>query len=511
MKRVDAAALWDLVAAHEGRRKAYFFFGNQYCRWDIRADCEDAGYPKKISEGWKGIWKDGFDAVVVWPLKVKDSDRGGFRRKAYFFKGLSYLRWDIRAEAIDGEAQSIPDNWKKWPDGWTKVDAVVAYSDFRLFFFSGPEYAHFEVDKNQFTWVRKIADHWPQLPSSGIDAAVNWPVRRRLSSNPLLPPAGTPVWPLDLRSGYDGITDYGKAYFFFGNQYVRYDIDKDAPDDGYPHVIERWWRARSFAVFAALADVPPNPAEDARLHDEKGNLVTGMPYPEGLPRGQAGWDLGLTITGIDALPALLKGRKLPPWLGGEKKIPHGAVNRLGICAHGRGGFVRLYAADLTVALTPRALKAGSSKVKDDLLALEPWLAPDATVLFMSCRAGGTGDGHLLLRQLSELWPGRKVVGFWTVGYIFETRMYRKGLFGRNTDAHEPGMRSTNNEGDAASMKGTKAYEDLEQEVKSRWNDLDAYPWASETSPHARVALNGTMIVDTYAAKGGWLGPPTPDP
>src|SRR5436189_127118 len=32
-----------------------------------------------------------------------------------------------------------------------------------------------------------------------------------------------------------------KAYFFRGTQYVRYDIDADKPDEGYPRTIDSGW------------------------------------------------------------------------------------------------------------------------------------------------------------------------------------------------------------------------------------------------------------------------------
>jgi len=499
MKRVDAAALWPAFS-HGGRQKAFFFFGDKYTRWDVSADCEDKGYPKKISDGWPGLWTDGIDAAVLWPATVKDADRKNQQRhKAYFFKGLSYIRWDVKADEIDGTEQLITDNWNNWPAGWTKVDAIVPYSDKRIFFFSGKQYAHFERDKNQFTYVHTIADKWPGLPADGIDAAVNWPgerewlllVRATKSSIPVVLP-----WPM--------IPEFSKAYFFFGKQYCRYDIDKDTLDKGFPHSIEHWWPARSFAVYVAL-DVPTTPDEDARLHDENGQLQLGYIYPEWTPRGQAGWDLGLNLHDIGEIATSLAGRKAPSWLGGEP-IEHGDVNRLAIMAHGYPGEVYGYGvANKTVKLTPTTVST-SGKVRDDLLAIEPWLAPDATVLLMSCRAGGYGtDGRDLLLRLSEVWPGRKVVGFWTIGYADPVKMERVTAGSSTTEA---GMRDTEEDSDAVTVEG-KAKSDFEARMQKDWDDFKRYPWASEKSLHARVAKDGKMIHDTLTVPGVGGTAPTP--
>ena len=48
-KTIDAVVEWD-------NGKAYFFRGNQYVRYDMRADRVDSGYPKPINgENWPGL------------------------------------------------------------------------------------------------------------------------------------------------------------------------------------------------------------------------------------------------------------------------------------------------------------------------------------------------------------------------------------------------------------------------------------------------------------------------
>lgn len=44
--------------ANWGNGKVYFFRGNEYIRWDIKADRADPGYPKIIDDTtWPGLWK----------------------------------------------------------------------------------------------------------------------------------------------------------------------------------------------------------------------------------------------------------------------------------------------------------------------------------------------------------------------------------------------------------------------------------------------------------------------
>src|SRR2546423_11356512 len=50
-------------------------------------------------------------------------------------------------------------------------------------------------------------------------------------------------WPGVFEDGVDAAVVWGdgKAYFFRGDQYVRYDIEQDHADDGYPLPIASCW------------------------------------------------------------------------------------------------------------------------------------------------------------------------------------------------------------------------------------------------------------------------------
>ncbi len=196
-KSIDAVVLWD-------NGKAYFFKANQYIRYDIKADRMDPGYPKPINkETWPGIPWNEIDAAVNW-------DNG----KAYFFKANQYIRYDISADRIDpGYPQPI--NNETWPGiPWNEIDAVVNWGNGKAFFFKGPQYIRYDIrtDRADPGYPKPINNKtWPGIPwMDGIDTAVNW--------------------------------GNGKAYFFTGNAYIRYDIGADRTDSGYPKPInnENW-------------------------------------------------------------------------------------------------------------------------------------------------------------------------------------------------------------------------------------------------------------------------------
>jgi hypothetical protein len=198
-KTLDAVVEWD-------NGKAYFFKGRNYVRYDIKADRTDSGYPKPLNaENWPGIpWTDGIDAVVNWG-----------NGKAYFFKGGQYVRYDIKTDRADS-GYPKPINNESWPGlPWTGgIDAVVNWGNGKAYFFKGGQYCRYDVktDRVDPGYPKSINnENWPGVPwSEGIEAAVNW--------------------------------RNGKAYFFKGDQYIRYDVKADKADPGYPKPInnENW-------------------------------------------------------------------------------------------------------------------------------------------------------------------------------------------------------------------------------------------------------------------------------
>lgn len=210
----------DEIVQNVGRvavlQKAYFFRGNEYCRYDVNADATAKGYPLKISGNWKGVWADGFDSAVAWP-----------NNKIYFFKGKEYIRYDVALDKADeGYPRNISDNW---PGVWSEgIDAVILWPTGKAYFFKGSEYIRYDIkkDKADEGYPRKIAENWPGLWTDKINSAVLW---------------------------YND-----KAYFFKGNEYIRYDVKSDKADPGYPRPIERNWKGLWETFVYDLRYVPDN-------------------------------------------------------------------------------------------------------------------------------------------------------------------------------------------------------------------------------------------------------------
>src|SRR6185437_15783948 len=67
--RVGGSEMWNSIgcALVWPNGKAYFLRGNEYVRYDIKADRPDSGYPLPIAGNWKGLSLSRVDAALVWP------------------------------------------------------------------------------------------------------------------------------------------------------------------------------------------------------------------------------------------------------------------------------------------------------------------------------------------------------------------------------------------------------------------------------------------------------------
>jgi hypothetical protein len=217
---------------------------------------------------------------------------------------------------------------------------------------------------------------------------------------------------------------------------------------------------------------------------ENAALATGksLSYPGGNLQGQAGWDVGVEFKTVPDLTTKL-GRVVQGPSGGcgihvGRRSPAKQIARLAIMAHGdQPGVVQVSGKGKQPDLTGNTV----GDVEDSLRTIGNHLQGDAIVLFMSCIAGAGTPGTFLLRRLSEIWPGRRVVGFSTTGYIHGGEQYRKG-----EACTEPGVRDT---GDRYALVGKNP--DLS--YAPLWKNLQKMPWFSEMSPNAKVVLNSRVL------------------
>lgn len=196
----------------------------------------------------------------------------------------------------------------------------------------------------------------------------------------------------------------------------------------------------------------------------------GLSYPDGTLQGQAGWDRAVKFSSPTDLNVKLD----------KMNIPRGGIGRLAIMAHGKtGGKVDIFGRDFEEQgnLNPDTVE----EIRYSLQRIGRYTQDTGSlILFFGCVAGKGERGTQLLVKLSQLWPGRSVVGFTTLGDRHPGEMGRKG----GSDCELQGMRDTDAFGDDFGSNMSQS------ELDNLWNDLAKMPWASETSPHAKVALNG---------------------
>lgn len=191
--------------------------------------------------------------------------------KVYLFVNDKYARYDRSADRLDdGYPQSVTGNWAGLSDAGFAggIDAVVNWGNGKLFFFHGIQYVRYDIaaDQADAGYPLPIGGNWPGFSEAGfadgIDAAVNWGngkafffrgtqyLRYDIASDKIdggypLPIAGN--WPGFSEAGFTGSLNAainwgnGKAFFFRAEQYLRYDILTDKTDDGYPAPIAGNW------------------------------------------------------------------------------------------------------------------------------------------------------------------------------------------------------------------------------------------------------------------------------
>ena len=251
-------------------------------------------------------------------------------------------------------------------------------------------------------------------------------------------------------------------------------------------------RRVSLSVWAANEDVQIFVCPDARLRDRGQS-----PWPWQDPvisatdktYGQAGWDVGINFSNLEDLVNKLENLIVPDYAigsGHERRIRPGELLRLAINAHGEPGV-------LFVDGTPRAsetrmpLRADTARGwhRDSLRRIGLLTPRDGTgiILLVGCEAGRGAEGTNFLLTLSRVWPNCKIVAFTNYGWAGGV-----GHMTRSSEVcTEPGMRDMPEEFHSLPKQRREAA------CGRIWNNLGRLPWASETSPNAKIVRNGRII------------------
>ncbi|MBR0798610.1 DUF4347 domain-containing protein [Bradyrhizobium jicamae] len=222
------------------------------------------------------------------------------------------------------------------------------------------------------------------------------------------------------------------------------------------------------AIWAYSYGAPGLYCEDARLLG--GGTEIRFPdggkveYPYGTDTGQAGWDVGLMFHTLGELAEKLR------TLRQDKGY---SISRLAIDVHGAPGKILADGDNKEYDSTQLI-----NKYSSQLALINMMLDPGAVVLFMGCQvASGDAGAQFLVDLSTYAFKGHQVVGFTTIGETL--RQARPGAA-----CQEPGMRDTPYDMPSAGMPGIQ----LQREKEAL-----SLPWASEISPHAKIARNGEII------------------
>jgi len=176
----------------------YAFNGNKY--WKLTETSVEPGYPRPISEGWKGL-PGNLDAAFTWT-----------NGKTYFFKGSQYWRFSEVGRMDRGYPKDFSKGFSGVPEN---VDGAMVWPvNKKIYFFKGSQYWKFDPDKSppvDVSYPRPISN-WDGIPNN-IDSAMQY-------SN-------------------------GKTYFFKNGKYYRFDDEKFSLDEDanppFPRETGFWW------------------------------------------------------------------------------------------------------------------------------------------------------------------------------------------------------------------------------------------------------------------------------
>ena len=233
------------------------------------------------------------------------------------------------------------------------------------------------------------------------------------------------------------------------------------------------------SVWADRSDVPGHVCQDARHRDEDTNIVGYDTY-----RGQAGWDMGVHYRNLADLVSQLTNTDtpahIPPGPGGTRRIQPGQIRQLAIVAHGLRGELRFDGESV-----PGITAENIARYRTELLQIRAFLYQDAVVFLMGCLAGQGSAGDRLLEILSgpAYWQPCTVVAFTTLGAQYSQSRSPGWVWQQiERNCTEPGMRITN---------------DPELPFPGTHRDYSGQnlAWASQSSPHAKVARYGRIVRD----------------
>ena len=145
--------------------KVFLFRDGRYARYDRLTNATDDGYPRSVAGNWAGLAEVGFEQ----PDSALNLEAG----KLFFFKSDSYVRYDVAADGADaGYPLRIADQWPGLGAAGfgSDVNAAINWGNGKAYFFKGDSYLRYDIVGNRADdgYPLRIADRWPGLDAAGF-------------------------------------------------------------------------------------------------------------------------------------------------------------------------------------------------------------------------------------------------------------------------------------------------------------------------------------------------------
>lgn len=276
-------------------------------------------------------------------------------RTVFFFRGGTYVRYEIDpvtgAETVNHDfyPRGVAEAWTAMPAPFTHgIDAVVNWPDGFVYFFKGSNYVRWDATNDTVDasfYPHDTASQWPALPTSfaaGMDAAINWGdgrafffkgskyVRYDIETDsvdqniyPRDIAEGWPDFPAAFKSGVDAAVNWGNgsAYFFKGGSYLNYDIKNEKVRPGYPLPITepgKWPELVGAGFTGPIDDVLEWPQADVASVDIPAGLVSCTKRTQ--PDVQCGGAFEMHAVFTDANPSVPACGEYRQYIRGELEV-----------------------------------------------------------------------------------------------------------------------------------------------------------------------------------------------
>jgi hypothetical protein len=222
------------------------------------------------------------------------------------------------------------------------------------------------------------------------------------------------------------------------------------------------------------------------------------------PQGQDRWHAALEFNKLAHLAELVTtdAYELPSHVCGNWYFDCNAIDpfqleALAIVGHGGPGLLDVDARlsrpsdgedsilqTMSGYLTAHTLRSG--EYDDAIRKIGTRLHDNSVVYLLGCRVAAEELGEEFLKLVSLRWTRSRIVAISSIGYCGSGQL----KLGSTASDSYPGMRDTRYSNHKVVGGPTRDYE-----YPKVWNDLGVLPWASERSPHAKVAYRGVLITN----------------